>query len=187
MAEICLVYLLNISDSGLPLDGNLESKYPLARMSAEIWIRFYFKAIGEAIGDTSQDLKRVHRLISRLLKSLIAYVTPKLLSSRVFSFYYRLENPRPKIDFLRDGSVKLQTREEYPLVGIGQNVKETTKRVEKRDVRDGFQDLKEEGRFYARLGDLSVFLGLSPRLLDILIEREVDTKLYLWIDFFRAS
>lgn len=65
MAEICLVYLLKIIDSEVPLDGDLLTHYPFAHISADLWTLFCF----EAMRDKSQDLTRVRRLITRLVES----------------------------------------------------------------------------------------------------------------------
>ena len=83
MAEICLVYVLNIIDSEVPLDGNLVTNYPLAHTCANLWIKFYMIAIR----DTSRDLTRVRRLITRLSESLKKVLKWKLLYSNVYLSY----------------------------------------------------------------------------------------------------
>ena len=77
MAQICLVYLLNIIESSVPLDHSILISHPMAHLSAELWVGFYL----EAIRNTVQDLTGVHRLITRLLRSPSAFLKWSLLSS----------------------------------------------------------------------------------------------------------
>ena len=77
MAQICLVYLLNIIEEDVPLNYKILKNHPMAHRSAELWAGFYL----EATKYRRSDLKGVHRLITRLLESPGAFLKWILLSS----------------------------------------------------------------------------------------------------------
>ena len=65
MAEVFLVYLLNINESGLPLDYNILKNYLLAHRSADLWVPFHMTTQLKR----SQDMRRICLLTTRLLES----------------------------------------------------------------------------------------------------------------------
>ena len=141
IAEICLVYILNIIDSEVPLDGDLLTHYPFALRSANLWIHYCFRAFR----DKSQDLTRVRRLITRLLESPKGILMWTLLCANTFPFkdvtrfQFCLEINSCSCHMLKMGKIS----EEHLLVKLSRSDEETKKLAEKY-VGPGIEDLIEK-------------------------------------------
>ena len=152
MAEICLVYVLNIIDSEVPLDGDLLTHYPFAQMGTVVGI----DCCRVANEDTSQDLTRVRRLITRLLESPKAFLKWNLLCTNA----YRNNSRTCFLGLFKYNAwmchaiLMGKIREENELDKLDQYTEETVKLVKNCDeARGAWSRLFEEEDWLRRTGE----------------------------------